>query len=569
MRRLVWIALVAAGCTRPSTEIVIGVATDLSARDQVDKVVLSALQDNLVEVIHQEWDISGQVSQPFELPGSFGVFTDDGSEPRINVKVYGYHGNTQLVQRYAILSLVKEKTLFARMAIVDACSNMACPSGSTCIEGACRPQEVNSATLPEYQLGMETSVLCNSGTIWRNTSTKAPLPVAGTGACPASDVCIEGTCYHKDPTNAFDAGMIQMGDASVEQDMAMGGPTDLAYDIAPPNLNCMTAMVDTLSGTGAPGYSDGTGGAKGTAAFHGPSGIAVDKAGNVYVADTQNHRVRVILPYGDTGTLAGNGLTALTDGTGGANGTASFVNPIGLAVDDAAGALYVSDAHAIRKVSLTDGTTSTVCGNAMPGLVDGPKAMVQFSDPAGLALDGKGNLFVADSSNNVIRQVVVASGTTSTFAGGNGAGWADGQGALAAFFGPQGLAIDKNGNLYVADLDNCRVRAIDTMANVTTIAGDGNCAFLDGLGVAAELAYPSGVAVDPMGNIYVADSGNDRIRKIDNMMNVTTEAGSGVQGYLDSMALLSRFYEPAAITYGGGLLIADQLNNRIRRIQCP
>jgi PKD repeat protein len=273
-------------------------------------------------------------------------------------------------------------------------------------------------------------------------------------------------------------------------------------------------VVSTVAGlAGVSGSADGTGSA---ARFYYPSSVAVDGSGNVYVADFFNHTVRRISPSGVVSTLAGlAGVSGSADGTGSA---ARFTNPWGMAVDDA-GTLYVADKgnSTIRKVT-PNGVVSTIAGLAgNPGSADGPGSAARFYGPSGVAVDGSGNIYVGDQVNNTVRKVTPV-GAVSTLAGLAGLlnhGSADGTGSAARFYNPMGVAVDASGNVYVADSFNCTIRKIDAATRaVTTVAGSalqgGN---KDGTGAAARFYSPMGVAVDISGNVFIADSGNNRIRK--------------------------------------------------------
>ena len=257
-------------------------------------------------------------------------------------------------------------------------------------------------------------------------------------------------------------------------------------------------IVTTLAGTaGASGSADGTGGA---ARFNHPAGVAVDGAGNVYVADTDNNSVRKITSVGVVSTSA----------TG-------FNGPSGIAADTA-GNVYVADTltHTIRKVS-SAGTISTIAGTAgISGSADGVGSAARFHGPQGLALDGTGNLYVADTNNDTIRKVVLASGEVTTVAGQAGAsGSTDGTGGQARFFYPSGLAIDTGSNLFVADTDNSTVREITPSGVVSTLAGQpGTTGTADGVDGAARFNFPAGIAAGNAGTIYVADTSNHAIRAV-------------------------------------------------------
>jgi streptogramin lyase len=241
--------------------------------------------------------------------------------------------------------------------------------------------------------------------------------------------------------------------------------------------------------------------------------VAVDAAGNVYVADTNNYTIRKISPDGFVTTLAGTaGSPGSADGSGAA---VSFNFPAGVAVD-AAGNVYVADTdnHTIRKIT-SAGVVTTLAGTALSqGSADGIGAAARFDYPQGVAVDA-GNVYVADRDNYTIRKITSA-GVVTTLAGTAGnQGPTDGTGAAARFDYPHGVAVDAAGNVYVADTDNHAIRKISPAGVVTTLAGAAsNRGSADGPGATAGFNSPYGVAVDAAGNVYVADTSNHLIRKI-------------------------------------------------------
>ena len=273
-------------------------------------------------------------------------------------------------------------------------------------------------------------------------------------------------------------------------------------------------MVTTLAGAaGQFGSADGTGSA---ARFETPSGVAVDSAGNVYVADSDNCEIRKITPAGLVTTLAG----AAEQG-GSANGTgiaARFAYPTGVAVDSV-GNVYVADRNndEIRKITPA-GLVTTLAGWAgHPGYANGPGNIARFYHPSGVAVDSAGNVYVADTYNDEIRKITPA-GVVTTLAGAAGAeDSADGTGSAAHFFTPSGVAVDSVGNVYVADSNNDEIRKITPAGGVTTLAGspgENGYGSADGTGSGASFSYPEGVAVGSTGDIYVADTYSYEIRKL-------------------------------------------------------
>jgi sugar lactone lactonase YvrE len=325
--------------------------------------------------------------------------------------------------------------------------------------------------------------------------------------------------------------------------------------------------VTTLAGSpGVVGRTDGTGTA---AKFFYPSGITVTSAGIVYVADTGNHTFRTVSAAGAVTTLAGaTGLSGIADGVG---GEALFNYPDGIAIDNS-GNLYIADHdnHTIRKMTPA-GQVTTLAGAArISGSADGVGGTARFNGPTGVAVDGSGNVYVADAGNTSIRKIT-SNGTVTTFAGVSGvAGSADGAGAAARFNAPQGIAVDSAGNVYVADTNNSTVRKITSVGVVTTIAGiAGQTGSLDGAGGSARFNGPYAVAVDSAGNVYVADFFNATIRKITAAGTVSTLAGFAGQGGLaDGIGSAARFNQPygVAVDGSGNVFVADTYNRAIRKI---
>ena len=325
-------------------------------------------------------------------------------------------------------------------------------------------------------------------------------------------------------------------------------------------------VVSTLAGTaGVFGSTDATGAA---ASFFSPNGVATDSADNVYVAESGNNTIRKITPAGVVSTLAGTaGVLGSSDATGAA---ASFQSPYGVATDSA-GNVYVTDTgnHTIRKITPA-GVVSTLAGTAwVSGHADGTGAAASFFYPQGVATDSAGNVYVTDSRNYTIRKIT-PTGEVSTLAGTAGVGHADGDGAAASFLSPNGVTSDNAGNVYVADTGNRTIRKISPAGVVSTLAGTaGVFGSTDAAGADARFSYPIGLATDSAGNIYVADLGNSTIRKITPAGVVSTLAGTaGVFGSTDATGAAASFLYPYSVATdsAGNVYVADPGNYIIRKI---
>lgn len=260
-------------------------------------------------------------------------------------------------------------------------------------------------------------------------------------------------------------------------------------------------------------------------------------------------------------TLGGNGVGAFQDGP---LGYTAFFNPASIAID-ASGNLFISDTRnqRIRKIT-PDGVTTTYAGTGTAGYVDGPIATAQFSFPKGITVDAAGNIYLAD--NDYIIRKITPNGQVSTLAGSTNGGFADGQGAAAKFGILADLAIDASGNIIAADGSNHRIRKITPTGLVSTIAGTGTQSNTDGPVATAAFDNPYGVTVDPAGNIFVSQAGG-LIRKISSAGIVSTVAGSG-SGYIDGIAVTAKFNAPKGLSLdaAGNLYITDFLNQRIRKL---
>jgi len=269
----------------------------------------------------------------------------------------------------------------------------------------------------------------------------------------------------------------------------------------------LSTAVTTLAGTGSSGSANGTGT---SASFEYPKRITTDGT-NLYVADQNNHLIRkIVISTGAVTTVAGTGSSGSANGTG---TSASFNLPHGITTDGTN--LYVADMsnHLIRQIVISTGAVTTVAGTGSSGSANGTGTSASFNNPSGITTDGT-NLYVADQRNHLIRKIVISTGAVTTVAGTGSSGSADGTGTSASFNYPRGITTDGT-NLYVADTWNHLIRKIVISTGVvTTVAGTGSSGSANGTGTSASFSFPNGITTDGT-NLYVADQINHLIRKIE------------------------------------------------------
>jgi sugar lactone lactonase YvrE len=404
-----------------------------------------------------------------------------------------------------------------------------------------------------------------------NVGAAATFAVVASGTAPAYQWQFNGTAIPGATSASYPIASVAAGQAggyAVVVSNSAGSVTSNTASL----LVYSPDVIRTVAGqVQVPGSADGSGAG---ASFQSPQGLVSDPSGNIYIADTANHVIRRLSPAGAVTTVAGQaGVPGSADGQGGA---ASFYVPTGIAID-ASGNLYVADTFnsTIRKI-LPNGTVSTLAGlaptssNPSPtneGSANGTGTAARFNNPRGVAVDGAGNVYVADTGNNLIRKVTPA-GVVTTVAGSTTAGYLDGTTTNARFSSPFGIASDANGNLWVADTSNQVIRAITSAGVVTTLAGlANNGTDSGGTGSVARFNQPTGIALDYQGNLFVSEELSSTIREIYPGGVVVTVAGqAGSLGSADGSGANARFFNPVAVApdYSGNLYIADSDNDTIR-----
>jgi uncharacterized protein (TIGR03437 family) len=375
------------------------------------------------------------------------------------------------------------------------------------------------------------------------------------------------------------------GDGGPATSAPIGTPQGLAVDskgnlyIADSDANVVrmvtaSGIISTVAGNGTAGYS-GNNGPAASASLNGPSGLAVDAAGNLYIAETNNNRVRKV-SAGIITLYAGSGANSISALSGTA-ATLPLSTPVGLAID-ASGNLYVSSEDYVLVMQITaSGVMSLFAGHGYSGTSDGdggPATSAHFLSPTALAVDANENLYIADNVAEVVRKVNAAGVITEIAGTPNmlGLGGDGGASTAALLFGPDGLAVDKNGNVLVSDYGNNRVRKVDPVAlTINTVAGTNAILGDGGAATTAQLLNPAGTAMDAAGNLYIADTWNHRIRKIDTTGKISTFAGTGTPGYSGDggAATSAELLLPGGVAVDpfGDILIADTGNNRIRKVE--
>ncbi len=427
-----------------------------------------------------------------------------------------------------------------------------------------------------------TSVVSSAASLVSGQSVTFMAKVAAVS--PSAPTPTGGTVTFRDGSVTLGTASLVNGTAALStQTLGLGGHTITAsYSGNSPYFAASASgTVATVAGTGVAGYG-GDGGPATAAGLNNPTRVAVDTAGDLFIADTSNDRIReVVKATGDIITVAGTGVAG--DGGDGGPATAALLNnPIGVAVD-AAGDLFIADFsnERVREVVKATGDIITVAGTGNWGNGgDGGRATAaQLNAPAGVAVDTAGDIFIADTGNNRIQEVVKATGDIITVAGTGvaGSGGDGGPATAAQLYWPTGLAVDAAGDLFIGDEGNNRVQeVVKATGIIVTVAGTGVAGYGGdgGSATSAQLYHPAAVAVDAAGDLYIGDDGNNRVREVVKATGIiVTVAGTGVAGYGGdggpaTAALLSN---PCGVAVDavGDLFIVDGNNQRIREVTPP
>jgi hypothetical protein len=321
-------------------------------------------------------------------------------------------------------------------------------------------------------------------------------------------------------------------------------------------------VVTTLAGTGTAGSANGAGT---SSTFNAPAGLAVDNFSDVYVADYSNDLIREISSSGTVSTFAGQ--AGVQGAANGSSTSSTFYLPTGVAANSAGTTIYVADYSNDLIREITGGIVTTLAGTGSAGSANGTGTAASFTNPFGVAVDSSGNVYVADTNNSLIRKITA--GVVTTLAGSGTQGSANGIGTAAQFTLPRGIAVDSSGNVYVADTGNNMIREISPGGVVTTLAGQTTAGSTNATGTAASFSSPYAIAVDSSAFLYVADFGNNMIRKITPGGVVTTLAGQLTAGSANATGTAASFNGPQgiAVDANGHVYVGDSNNNLIRVIQ--
>jgi sugar lactone lactonase YvrE len=473
------------------------------------------------------------------------------------------------------LQRIDMKKTFPQILALIACALLtACGAGNNCVgHNGCSDSSAttstSSTTSTTYTIGGTISGLTSSSLVLQNNSGNALTISANSSTFVFTTALASGATYAvtvgTQPTGF--TCTVTNGSGTV----ASANVTNVA--VACTATTTTTGVVSILAGASAfHGFADGTGAA---AKFNGPIGLVVDSSGNVYVADNGNNRIRKITSAGVVTTFAGSATLGTANGTGTA---ATFSRPNAITIDSS-GNLYVVDANGlaatqIRQITPAGVVTSFAGLVGVAGSTEGTGTAARFSYISGIAIDSSNNLYVTDTNNFKIRKITSA-GVVTTFAGSGTTGTVNGTGTGASFQNIGAITVDSSGNLYVVEQTAQTIRKITPAGVVTTLAGSGTSAYVDGTGTAASFQLITGITVDSSGNLYVTESGGgNTIRQITPAGVVTTFAGlKNDEGGIDVNGTLTaaRFQQPYGITIdsSNNLYVSEfqfGFQNNIRKI---
>ena len=473
-----------------------------------------------------------------------------------------------------LLQRIDMKIAFPQILALIACVLLtACGAGNNCVghngcSDSAASTSTSSTTTTTYTIGGTISGLTGSSLILQNNSGNALTVSANSSTFVFTTALASGATY------AVTVGTQPTGfTCSVTNGtgtVASTNVTNVVVACTTSTTTVVSGVVSILAGASAfHSFADGTGTA---AKFNSPEGLVVDSSGNVYVADRGNNRIRKITSAGVVTTFAGSATAGTANGTGTA---ATFNQPNAITIDSS-GNLYVIDAFAatqIRKITPAGVVTSFAGQVGVTGSTDGTGTAARFGGIQGIAIDSSDNLYVTDTSNFKIRKITSA-GVVTTFAGSGTTGTVNATGTAASFQDINRITVDSSGNLYVVESTALTIRKITSAGVVTTLAGSGTSAYVDGTGTAASFQQIGGITVDSSGNLYVTESGGGQtIRKITPAGVVTTFAGLKDTGGEDVNGTLTaaRFSQPygIAIDSSNNLYISEfqfGFQNNIRKI---
>lgn len=526
--------------------------------------------------------VSDQFSLPSDAVPPFTVVVQNGESDgsnRVSSAIITLNGTDVFTQRdfnQNTATLTKQVSLMASNAIAVRLSS-ATGSFITITITSARSALASISPAAGTQGQNVTVTLHGANTRWVTGQTRATfgaeVAVGGAAAGAAGPVTVidavtAAAQLSISPTASLAPRTVQVSTtipAETREELELLIDGFKVVPVTPPGATSTT--VSTLAGlAGSPGFADGP---SSQARFRDPAGLAVAPDDSIYVADAANNRIRRVAPDGAVTTVAGDGAAGFVDGP---RASARFDNPQGVAVDSS-GMIYVADTgnNRIRRIAI-DGTVTTLAGGSTSGFQDGPGSQARFDSPRGVALDNQGNAYVADSGNSSVRSVTPA-GNVSTIAGDGTIGSSD---SPARFDGLAGITVDGSTLfVYVADTGNHRIRRLSPSGATITIAG-ANRGFADGPSTQARFAEPSGIAVDGAGKLIVADATNSLIRFVEpgsagGSAAVSTLAGTGDRGLANGTGSVARFFTPRGITVSlsSAIIVADTGNHVLRRVLLP